>query len=79
MSFRAIDKLLLTLELFVTHFVVDEWDSLAVCRATATFWVENILPPLANAFSTLTTDYVIILALVVHHKDLHGAISPRSL
>ena len=78
MSFRANDQLPLLLELFVTHFMVDERHALAMYRATTAFWVEDILPSLTNALTAPAANGMVILALPVHYKDLHHG-NPASL
>jgi hypothetical protein len=70
-GFRPNDQLPLSIELFITHFMVDERHSFAVCRATTAFWVEDIMPPLPNSLTAPTANGMVILALLVHHKDLH--------
>jgi hypothetical protein len=59
------------LELFITHFMVDERHSFAVCCVTTAFGVENKLPTLANALTALSANGMVILALLVHYQDLH--------
>lgn len=73
MRFRGSDLLPLPLELFVTHFMVDERHPFAMCRATTAFWVEDILPSLANALTAPAAIGMVIPTFLVHYKDLHRA------